>query len=131
MNWKNMTNEQVIAAWDNGDPVWTCEMGGMSPGYEQAIQLMGFEMLKAMIANPIDWPDVSGPENREKLQKYYAMIESDVAVEAIVEKVGSSGAQHSAAMNIASVFARKGYAAGMETVPEDRRILVSKNSLTF
>lgn len=43
MDWRTATNETALAAWDAGEPVWSCDMGGMGPGYEQCIQIMGFD----------------------------------------------------------------------------------------
>ena len=124
---ENTTNEDVLKAWDTGDSVWSCELGGIGPGYEQCIQLMGFEMLRAMLANPIDWEAMSGDEHKAERQAYYDKIEAAPGVKAAIEKLQPSGAQHGAAMNIASVFARNGYAKGMDMVPKDRRIQVRKN----
>lgn len=131
MTWKNKTNEEALAAWDNGDSVWSCDQGGMGPGYEQCIQLMGFEMLRAMIANPVNWDDMTGESGRENWAKYCDKIEAVPSVKSAVESLGPSGAQFGSAVNLASVFARNGYSGGMEMVPEDRRIQVSKNFPTI
>jgi len=128
MDWKTATNDEVIAAWDKGEPVWTCEMGGMGPGYEQAIQLMAFEMFRAMMATPPkDWSELEGEEGRDKWWAYKDQIDADPRVKRVVSSVGCSGAQHGAAMSMASRFAQQGYAKAMESVPEGRRILASKN----
>jgi hypothetical protein len=37
------TIEELIAAWDRGETISTLEMGGIGPGYEQAIQLAAVE----------------------------------------------------------------------------------------
>ena len=125
IDWKNATNADVLAEWDRNGSVWSCELGGLGPGYEQCIQIMGFEMLRAMEADPYDY--VANEGNEDAWRAYSKRIESEPTVKAIIEKLGPSGAQFGAAMNIASVFAKNGYAKGMEMVPEDRRIQVSKN----
>ena len=125
IDWKNATNEDVLAEWDRNGSVWSCELGGLGPGYEQCIQIMGFEMLRAMVADPFDYEANDG--DQDAWRAYSKHIESEPTVKAIIEKLGPSGAQFGAAMNIASVFAKNGYAKGMEMVPEDRRIQVSKN----
>lgn len=125
--WAQMTAHDALAKWDAGAPVWSCEMGGIGPGYEQCIQEMGFEMLRAMLASPIDWSSVSGEAGRSAWREYSDKIKATPNVKAVVEKLGPSGAQFGAAMNIASVLARHDYAGGMDMVPEDRRILVSKH----
>lgn len=129
MDWRAATNEDALKAWDNGEPIWSCDMGGMGPGYEQCIQIMGFEMLRAMLAHPVDWAILA--ESKDEWRAYRDKIEADPKVKDIVHHLGPSGAQHGAAMSIASVFARNGYAKGMEMVPKDRRIQVSKNFPTL
>ena len=128
MDYHTATSEDALKAWDAGESVWSCDMGGMGPGYEQCIQIMGFAMLRAMIDNPPkDWNTLEGDAWRD----YWQMIDKVPAVKAVVEKLGPSGAQHGAALNIASVFAKNGYAKGMEMVPQDRRIQVSRNFPTL
>jgi hypothetical protein len=123
-----MTNEEALAKWDAGEPVWTCEMGGMGPGYEQCIQIMAFEMLRAMVATPPkDWDELSGDAGRDAWRVYRDQVEATPEVKAVIEKLGPSGAQFGAAMSLASRFAMRGYEQAKETIPEDRKILVSKN----
>jgi hypothetical protein len=132
MDWRNSTNEDALAAWDRGEPVWSCDMGGMGPGYEQCIQLMGFEMLRAMVASPPEnWEVLTGPDGRDAWSEYKDKIEAVPGVKAAIESLQPSGAQFGAAMNIASVFARNGYSGGVEKIPEERRIQVSKNFPTL
>lgn len=131
MDRRTATNEDALAAWDCGEPVWSCDMGGIGPGYEQCIQLMGFEMLRAMLANPVDWETVTGEAGRDNWQEYRDRIDALPEVKAVISHLQPSAAQHGAAMSIASVFARNGYAKGMEMVPEDRRIQVSNKFPTL
>jgi hypothetical protein len=43
-----MTNiDELLAAWDRGATIWTLDMGGMGPGYEQAIQVTAVEFARA------------------------------------------------------------------------------------
>lgn len=125
IDYRNATNEEVLAEWDRGGSVWSCELGGLGPGYEQCIQMMGFEFLRAMLSEPFDYDGKS--DDKAAWSAYVDSIEAMPGPAAIISKLGPSGAQFGAAMNIASVFARHGYAKGMELVPEDRRIQVSKN----
>lgn len=46
-----------VAKWDAGDIIWTLEMGGMGPGYEQAIQGLCVEMVRDALTLPIPNPD--------------------------------------------------------------------------
>ena len=39
--------EKMLAAWDGGDTVWSIELGGLGPGYEQAIQVAAIEFARA------------------------------------------------------------------------------------
>jgi hypothetical protein len=131
MDWRKSTNEDALAAWDKNEPIWSCDMGGMGPGYEQAIQLMGFEMLRAIVANPPPVAFEALRLNKEEFKAYSDKIEKLPAVKEVISKVQPSGAQFGAAMNIAFVFAINGYAKGMEMVPEDRRIQVQKEMPTL
>lgn len=39
--------QAMLAKWDAGEPIWTIELGGLGPGYEQAIQVAAVEMARA------------------------------------------------------------------------------------
>ena len=45
-------NSELIIAWDNNDIISTISMGGISPGYEQAIQVGIFETIREVINSP-------------------------------------------------------------------------------
>lgn len=129
-NLKTATNAEALAEWDSGGSVWSCEMGGMGPGYEQCIQVMAFEMLRAIVANPpANWKDFQ--DEQDKWRAYRDQIEALPSVKGVIEKLRPSGAQFGAAMSMACMFARNGYAEAMATVPDDRRIQVSKNFPTL
>jgi hypothetical protein len=123
MNYETATCEDVIAAWDANDLVWTIDLGGMGPGYEQCIQIMLMEMLRAMIASPPeDWSALD--DDPAQWREYRDAI--DEAIKPIISKLGPSGAQHSAAIYTAARFMRDGYGATIKSVSVDRRIMVSK-----
>jgi len=44
---------EQLRRWDAGDTIWTIEMGGIGPGYEQAIQLLAIEIVRDEIDKPI------------------------------------------------------------------------------
>lgn len=111
----------LLAKWDAGEPVWSVEMGGIGPGYEQAIQNTAFEVLRVMQDRSMDHGDWS---DKDKWSK--AVDEIEEAVMPLVRGEGLSGAQWGAAVNIAAVFYRKGHETALEMVDQDRRILVSK-----
>lgn len=131
MDWRTATNADALAAWDKNEPIWSCDMAGMGPSYEQAIQLMAFEMLRAMELNPFDWATISSPGGKAAWQTYQTKIEKMPEVATTIHKIQPSGAQFAAAISAAAIFARHGYAKGMEMVPPDRRIQVQKEMPTL
>lgn len=98
-------------------------MGGLGADYEQAIQEMAFEFLGWMVSNPPadGWASMSTVDS---FRKYSDAC--DKACSNIVDRISPTGAMHGAAMNIAAVFARNGYASGLAKAPERRHILVIK-----
>ena len=40
------TAREQVERWDAGQSIWTLEMGGMGPGYEQAIQVLAIEITR-------------------------------------------------------------------------------------
>jgi hypothetical protein len=40
------TAREYVEQWDKGEPVWTIELGGLGPGYEQAIQVLVVELCR-------------------------------------------------------------------------------------
>lgn len=97
--------------------MFTVEMGGLGPGYEQAIHVLVFETLRAHLEKHGAYPPT----------KESVVAARDKAVKATDKAAGGySGAQVSAATNLAFVTLSKGWAAALETVPKDRLIQVSK-----
>lgn len=113
-----MTNEQAIAAWNNNEPVTVIELGGLGAAYEQGIYVMAFAFLAALLAQPVDF---------KKPNERCAEIEAQPEIDALITKVGPSGAMVGAAWNAAFVFARQGYEQGLSMAP-DRQIVVQKNT---
>lgn len=111
-----------LAKWDAGDLVWTVEMGGMGPGYEQAIQITAFEILRHLVSAA---PDHSNWDDEAEWAKARDVI--DKAVGPVVNGIGLSGAQWGAAMGLATRFYMKGPKAARKEVDDDRSIMVSKN----
>lgn len=54
---------EQLRRWDAGESIWSIEMGGLGPGYEQAIQVLAVEILRDWIDKPLpekmpsDWAD--------------------------------------------------------------------------
>jgi hypothetical protein len=46
----------AVAAYDRGESLNTIEMGGIGPGYEQAIQVGAIELIRVMLNRPLPDP---------------------------------------------------------------------------
>ena len=108
--------QEWVEAWERGQSVWSIEMGGLGPGYEQAIQITAFRIARHLLDasyTEADFAEDKWPETRERL---YAIDVSDL---------GLSGAQFGAACNLALCVYRRGRDALSEDEVKDRRIQVS------
>ena len=119
--WKDMTLEDVLKVWDAGDIVTSIEMGGMGPGYEQAIQIGVFGLAKEI-------KDVVLPEDSDKLE---TMLDQFLRVVMDEDSTGFlnglSGAQAGAIKSLAYHFATDGYAETLSQVKDDRRTMTQNN----
>ena len=112
-----------LARWDAGRIVWSIEMGGLGPGYEQSIQITAAEILRHLLATNYDvkrWrdDDESWPADRKAIED---------AVMPVVNSMGLSGAQWGAAMQVATKLYMNGPRAIMaDEAIKDRHIQVSK-----
>jgi len=113
----NKTNKELIDAWDRGESVWSIEMGGLGPGYEQCIQICIFELVRDMQDKPLPTEETWRDWGRETITR----LDKDL---------GFSGAQVGVAKSIAHVILKDGYQATIDKahieIP-DRLIQVSKN----
>ena len=107
------TISDLIAAWDAGDTIWSIEMGGVGPGYEQAIQVLVVELLRDHRGVPLPKDDAWSTWGDATISR----IDTDCG--------GLSGAQEEAAKLVAYRFLKKGPLATYNWIPEDRRIQVS------
>lgn len=111
-----------LKRWDAGRTVWTIEMGGLGPGYEQCIHITCAEILRQLIARQIDF---ESPEDLLKAQ--WEAIEKDLFEVPAVSSLGLSGAQYGAARNLASIIYRKGPRSVMnDERVKDRHIQVQR-----
>lgn len=112
----------VLARWDAGRSVWSVEMGGLGPGYEQALQITAFEILRHLLSAKYDaaaWVSTEAWKvDRDKIEK---------AVFPVVDGLGLSGAQWGAALHIAFRQYRDGPLVFIKSAPDDRKIQVSKD----
>lgn len=90
IDYLNATNEDALKEWDDGGSVWSCSLGGFGPGYEQCIQLMGFEFLRAMLADPFDYEADSS--DNDKWRAYVDRIEKMDSPKSVMDKLCPSGA---------------------------------------
>jgi hypothetical protein len=112
-----------LAKWDRGEGVWSVEMGGLGPGYEQCIQMLVAENLRHLIeANP------PRPIPDEEKQAVWDAMRNASFDNEVVKKLGPSGAQWGAAANLAWQFYQRGPVDVMRDPDlKDRHIQVSKN----
>lgn len=90
-----------LRRWDNGDIVWSVEMGGLGPGYEQCIQITAAEALRFLINSS---PDKADLEDEAKWRLFREKIDQNLLTNEVVKRLGLSGAQAGAAVNIAVRF---------------------------
>lgn len=110
------TAREALEQWDAGESVFTAEMGGLGPGYEQCIHIAAFEVIRDHLDAKLpdefgDWRNW-GDESIRRASKDF--------------NLGLSGAQAEAARNIAARTLSKGWAAALKELPKDRLIQVNK-----
>ena len=111
------TAKDALARWDKGESVFSIEMGGLGPSYEQAIQILIFELIRDNAEKPLPEPKSADAETW-----------GDATVSRIDEDCGGfSGAQVGAARSVAYRAIRDGWEKMLESAPQDRRIQVSKS----
>lgn len=118
-----LTAREWLERWDAGKSVFTVEMGGLGPGYEQAIQVCVAEIIRDNIDKPLptgsfgDWGNASihrADAKDPKTGRY--------------KLGGLSGAQAGAVRQLAYMYLLKGPARCFQEVSEndpDRTIQVS------
>lgn len=86
-----MTVDEMLARWDAGDTIWTVELGGLGPGYEQAIQIAAIEFARVCKDLPgIKKDDKDSTDRfRDKCRERLKQMDDDLG--------GLSGAQMGAA----------------------------------
>lgn len=117
-----MTNEirDWLKRWDAGETLWSIEMGGLGPGYEQAIQVLFVEIVRDNASNPL--PSVHdrawGDATVSRID--YRLPDGGFAMG------GFSGAQVGAAKQMAYRLIMEGPQGFEASIPEGRRILISR-----
>jgi hypothetical protein len=111
------TAADALNLWDNGSPVTTVEMGGIGPGYEQCIQVLAFETIRALKGKKF-------PDDKKAINDMF-----DAETHRIDREfnLGLSGAQTGAGKNLAYIMLRDGWRNGLNSAGSDRWIIVSKH----
>ena len=112
--------KEQLRRWDAGDTIWSIEMGGLGPGYEQSIQILAIEIIRDNLDKPLPtesswsvWADDTIARVDKKLP------------DGTYSCGGFSGAQVGAAKNLAFRWLKEGPAKLLQQVPNERRIQVS------
>lgn len=108
----------ALKEWDAGTSVWSVEMGGIGPGYEQCIQVGAFELIRFMLSKEM-------PTDAHALTE---LLDEELSrIDKADTLGGLSGAQAGAIKWLAYKTVTDGWRVVVERHPQDRRILVSKN----
>jgi hypothetical protein len=117
-----------LRRWDAGESVWSVAMGGLGPGYEQAIQITAAEILRDLLNGwlcgyrPDKWNT-----DKDQWDIDRDCIEKHVCGKDPVKKLGLSGAQWGAAMNLAiSLYRRTPIVVLTDPAVKGREIRVSR-----
>jgi len=116
------TKETVIKKWKENYPVHSIEMGGIGPSYEQAIQILAWEIYST-------WTGADSIIGGNYTDEYTRF--SDEVTNRLNKFYGFSMAQVGAARNLAAHFIQNGHAETLEKFDDDRKILVTRNFPTF
>lgn len=113
-----------LKRWDSGRSVWTIEMGGLGPGYEQGIHVLCAEVLRVWIDQKIDatkWTEA------DEWKKAHEIADKHCIALPAIDALCLSGAQWGAAINIAHHLYKRGPRNVMaDPEVKDRHIQVSK-----
>src|SRR3989304_666004 len=110
------TARDALKRWDSGQSLFTVEMGGLGPGYEQAIQVLVMEIVRGFVDDPslMDWNHFS-----RRVDRIASELDKDNRIG------GFSGAQVGVAKNLAYHYLTKGWRATLDEC-KDRLIQISK-----
>lgn len=117
-----------LERWKSGKTVWSVEMGGFGPGYEQCIQITAAKILEHLLETK---PDMERAVNDDA---YWKDVSKGIveAIKPVDEKLGLIGAQFGAAQNLAMTLYRRGPIEALsDPKVKDRLIQVSKTFPSF
>ena len=94
------TARDALKRWDSGQSLFTVEMGGLGPGYEQAIQILVLEIVRCFLNDPslMDFEHFS-----RRADKIASELDKDNRMG------GFSGAQVGVAKTLAYHYLTKGW----------------------
>lgn len=107
----------ALKLWDKGENLWSVEMGGLGPSYEQSIQFSVFEIIR----------ELKGITPIGNTNTVYKRL--DAALARVDKKfdIGHSGATAGASKYLAYRFMKFGYRKTLQDAPKGRTIQVDKN----
>lgn len=117
------TAAEWLRRWDKGESVWSLEMGGLGPGYEQCIQIACAEVVRDMHDKPV-------PEDDDIEGRKAWTAQADAALDRAdkLPGMGMSGAQAGAARSLAFMLCKMGpagfFAHVRETYPERAKDMI-------
>ena len=123
---KNVTWQEAAKRWAGGGSVWSITLGGIGPGYEQAIQILVFEIM-------VRWPDkpleVRDADKKGVISFPKEYMEHVDAVARGMDSccLGFTRAQVGVAKNMAFQYMHYGYATTLDKALKDRLIIVSRS----
>jgi nitrogen fixation protein len=117
-----------LRRWDSGESVWSVEMGGLGPGYEQAIQITAAEILRDLLNRAIyDYRADKWETDEDQWVRDRDCIEKHVCGKDPVKKLGLSGAQWGAALSLAiNLYRRTPIVVLTDPAVKGREIRVSR-----
>lgn len=112
-----------LKRWDEGRSVWSIEMGGLGPGYEQCIQIVAAEVVRFLLK--------ANPHNQDLIdnwkEKWSGEIDKALWADKRINDLGLSGAQAGAGKNLGSRMYMDGPRKVMaEPSIKDRHIQVQR-----
>lgn len=113
----------LLSRWDAGKTVFTVEMGGFGPGYEQCIHITCFEILRFLLFKEYD---TAAWESEDAWKRDREAIETYGFAHRRIKELGLSGAQWGAALQLAVLYYRDGPRVVLNKC-KDRQIQTSDN----
>lgn len=109
-----------VERWDSGTTIWSVEMGGLGPAYEQAIQITAVEIVRHMIDAAYD---ESMWDQKEFWEADREAINAHGHASPVIDKMGLSGAQWGAAFSLAVQIYRRGPADCLSDKAIEKRLI--------